>query len=327
MIDIIPAMKMQVVALEGVFDTGLACLLDTFDIANALADTMGMPQACFDVTLVGVRRRVCSGQGWRLPVRPACDAGEADVLLVPALGAKQPTQLRTVLARRDVAETLEWLREQSVNGTLLGAACTGSFVLAASGLLDGQSATTSWWLAPLFRELHPQVHLDEKRMLVASDRRVTAGAALAHLDLALWMVRQVSPALAALTARYLVLEPRPSQAGFVVSDHLAHADPVVERFEGWARANLSQGFSLCAAAAAAHVSERTLARRLQKVLGKTPLSYFQDLRVEQARHLLDRGGMSLEAIASEVGYADATTLRTLLRRRLGVGVRALRQRT
>jgi transcriptional regulator GlxA family with amidase domain len=218
------------------------------------------------------------------------------------------------------------LRHWCHAGAVAGAACTGTFLLAESALLDGQRATTSWWLAPMFRQRYPQVALEESRMLVNSAGFITAGAAMAHLDLALSVVRSRSPALAALAARYLLVEARGSQAEFVIPDHLAHADPVVERFEGWARRRLAHGFSLAEAAAAAGASERTLARRLQNVLGKTPLSYFQDLRVERALHLLRTGSESVDQIAAQIGYADGVTLRALLRRKLGRGVRELRAR-
>ena len=132
--------------------------------------------------------------------------------------------------------------------------------------------------------------------------------------------------LAGLVARYLVVDERPSQAAYVISDHLAHADPLIERFEQWGRARLAHGFSLTDAARAVGASERTLARRLNRVLGKTPLSYFQELRIEHAVHRLRTGTASVDAIAAEVGYADGVTLRTLLRRKLGRGVRELRGR-
>ena len=102
--------------------------------------------------------------------------------------------------------------------------------------------------APLFRERYPRVILEESRMVVGSSSFITAGAALAHIDLALWLVRRSSPALAAMTARYLVIDPRPSQAIFMIPDHLIHTDPLVERFEQWARHRLTDGFSLNAAA-------------------------------------------------------------------------------
>lgn len=319
-------MKIHVIALEGGFDTGLAAVLDTFGTANELAQGIGDSATRFDVTLVGLRRRVHTAQGFTVPVVIAERAAQPDVVIVPALGAKMPEPLRAALDRRDVAELGDLLREWAGRGALLGAACTGTFVLAATALLDGQAATTTWWLAPFFRERYPRVALDESRMLVGSTRFVTAGAALAHLDLALWVVRQRSPALAELTARYLVVDPRPSQAAFVIPDHLAHTDPLVERFERWARRRLADGFSLSEAARASGASERTLARRLRSVLGKSPLSYFQDLRVERAVHLLQTSNASTDEIAAQVGYADGVTLRTLLRNKIGRGVRELRAR-
>src|SRR4051812_38323404 len=104
-------------------------------------------------------------------------------------------------------------------------------------------------------------------------------------------------------------------------------DPLVERFERWARTRLAHGFSLDEAAKAVASSKRTLARRLHAVLGKSPLSYFQTLRVERAVHLLKTGNESVDEIAARVGYADGVTLRTLLRRHLGYGIREIRKAT
>ena len=192
------------------------------------------------------------------------------------------------------------------------------------GLLDHQRATTTWWLAPLFRCRYPDVLLDESNMIVKSGRFVTAGAALSHMDLALWLVRRRSPQLASLTAKYLIVDSRPSQSAYALTDHLIHADPIVQRFEAWARARLTRGFSLDEAARAVGSSKRTLARRMQSVLGKSPLSYFQSLRVERAVHLLRTSSASVEDVAARVGYADGATLRVLLRRQLNVGVRDIR---
>jgi transcriptional regulator GlxA family with amidase domain len=319
-------MRLHLLVLDGVFDLGLAALTDTLATANELAAALPDAPPPIDYTLVGVRRRVRTAQGLTVPVQPADRAAPPDVVLVPALGAKMPDALAARLACRDVADALGVLQRWSKGAAVFGAACTGTFLLAESGLLDGQRATTSWWLAPMFRQRYPRVALDESRMLVNSAGFTTAGAAMAHLDLALGVLRQRSPALAALAARYLLVEARGSQAEFVIPDHLAHADPVVERFEVWARQQLASGFSLTEAARAVGASERTLARRLRGVLGKTPLSYFQDLRVERALHLLRTGTDSVDRIAAQIGYADGVTLRTLLRRKLGRGVRELRSR-
>jgi transcriptional regulator GlxA family with amidase domain len=169
------------------------------------------------------------------------------------------------------------------------------------------------------------VLLDESNMVVKSGRFVTAGAALSHVDLALWIVRSVSPQLAALTARYLIVDSRPSQSAYALTDHLVHDDPVVQRFEEWARSRLTKGFSLDEAAKAVGASKRTLARHMENVLGKSPLSYFQSLRVERAVHLLKTGTATVDQIAERVGYGDGATLRALLRRELNLGVKEIRK--
>jgi transcriptional regulator GlxA family with amidase domain len=317
-------MKINVLALDGVFDTGLATVLDAFAIANELAAMSGLESPRFDVTVTGMRRRIRTAQGLGVPAAAAECKKTPDWVVVPAIGCKMPAPLEHALTRADVRDALAMLRAWAGNGASMAAACVGTFVLAEAGLLDGEEATTTWWLAPMFRQRYPEVKLDESRMVVRSGTVVTAGAALSHIDMALSLIRQASPELAGLVAKYLVVDARPSQSAYAISDHLIHADPLVERFERWARGRLDRGFSLEEAADALATSKRTLARRLKDTLGKTPLSYFQDLRVERAVHLLKTTDHNIERIASMVGYADGVTLRTLLRRRLGRGVRELR---
>ncbi|NRF70419.1 helix-turn-helix domain-containing protein [Aquincola sp. S2] len=317
-------MKLLVLALDGVFDTGLAAVLDTLGTANELAALQQLDVPPFDVQVIGLRRRVHTALGFGVPVQPLRGDEQPDWIVVPAIGTKMPEALCAALDRRDVQQAAAWLRDGHAGGARIASACIGSFVLAESGLLAGQDATTSWWLGPLFRQRYPEVRLDESRMLVPSGSFVTSGAALGHMDLALWLVRQASPELAAVTAKYLIVDHRASQAPYVIPDHLAHADPLVGRFERWARARLHEGFSLDDAAAALATSKRTLQRRIEAVLGKSPLSYVQDLRVERALHLLRTTRDDIERIATQVGYADGVTLRALLRRKLGRGVRELR---
>ena len=298
-------------------------VLDAFAIANDLAAMSGGDSPRFDVTVTGTRR-VAPPLGSDVPIENVGDREAPDCMIVPAISCKMPAPLEQALKRPDVRDGLVTLRAWADGGASLAAACVGTFVLAEAGLLDGQEATTTWWLAPLFRKRYPWVKLDESRMVVRSGTTVTAGAALSHIDLALALIRQTSPELASLVAKYLVIDARPSQSAYAISDHLIHADPLVERFERWARGRLDRGFSLEEAASALATSKRTLARRLKDTLGKTPLSYFQDLRVERAVHLLKTSDHNVERIAAMVGYAEGVTLRALLRRRLGRGVRELR---
>lgn len=318
-------MKIYILALEGVFDMGLAAFMDVLGTARELAgDEHEMGQV--NVTLVGVNLEVHTGQGLTVPVRLAAELPLPDIVLVPALSSKMPEGLALALAHPDVVQAGKWLDCWVRGGATIAAACTGSFVVAEAGLLNGKCATTSWWLSAFFRLRYPLVKLDETRMLICSEPYVTAGAAMAHFDLALHVVNRQSPKLASLCARYLLIEKRPSQAEFIIPNHIAHADPLVLKFEQWARDNLKSGFSAPDAAASIGVSERTLGRRIQSVLGKSPLAWFQDIRVEYAVHLLQTSDASVDQIADRVGYADGTTLRTLLRRKRGQGVKEIRQR-
>jgi transcriptional regulator GlxA family with amidase domain len=317
-------MRIYVLALDGVFDLGLSAILDGFQTANELIEMTGFAVPKFEVKIVAVRKTVRTAHGLRVPLKPA-GRGKPDYVIVPAIACKTLDTLKAALARPDVRDAAKAFRKWAKGGATLTAACAGTFVLAESGLLNLQRATTTWWLAPVFRERYPQVLLDESNMVVKSGKVVTAGAALGHMDLVLWLIRSVSPELAALTARYLIVDSRPSQTAYALTDHLVHSDPVVHLFERWARARLARGFSLDSAAKAVGTSKRTLTRRLQSVLGKSPMSYFQSLRVERAVHLLKTTKANVEEVAAKVGYKDGGTLRLLLRRRLNLGLNEIRR--
>ncbi|MFZ4835357.1 GlxA family transcriptional regulator [Rouxiella sp. Mn2063] len=317
-------MKIALLAYDDLFDTGLTVTLDALAIANKFSTRMTGGAPLFDVSIVGVRKKVLSAQGFGIPVEKVTPSLKPDWVVVPALTTSTPETLIPALERRDIRDVKSQLRKWHAEGVHIAASCIGSFILADAGLLSGHQATTTWWLAPLFRQRYPDVYLDETRMLVPSGSLVTAGAAMGHLDLALWLIRQASPELSTVVSRYLLADIRSAQAPYIIPNHLAQADPLILRFERWARDHLKYGFSLQEVAKVLATSPRTLQRRCEAVLGKSPLSYFQDLRVEHARSLLQGSGLDLETIAAEVGYVDGATLRTLLRQRLGRGVRELR---
>ena len=149
-------MDIAVLVLDGVFDTGLAAVLDTF----ALAGELGGDAARFSVTPVAVRRRVRTAHGLVVPLAPRPRA-VPDLVFCPALGAKSPAALDAVLDGREVRDTAALLSEWRSGGARVAAACTGTYVAASAGLLDGHAATTTWWLASHFRSCFPKVALDE----------------------------------------------------------------------------------------------------------------------------------------------------------------------
>src|SRR5262249_14165020 len=215
-------------------------------------------------------------------------------------------------------------RANGANATV-AASCTSTFVLAESGLLDGREATTTWWLAPLFQERYPRVSLSASRTVVASGRLLTAGASFAHADLVLALIaRAAGPSLAHLVARYLLVETRPSQARFMLVEHLRGGEPGLEKLEEFVAANLARPIDLADLARVAGVSSRTLARLVHRVLGTTPMRFVQRIRAEHAVRLLQTTSASIDVIADQVGYREPGALRRVLRREMGVSPRDLR---
>ena len=207
---VIYAMRIFVLAIDEVFDTGLSVILDAFSTANGISSKLfdGTPR--FDVTTVGVRRTVHTSQGLTVPVHCIKPASRPDWVIVPAVLAATPDELFARLERADMLDAKSQLLRWSGRGALIGAACMGTFILADTGLLDKQESTTTWSLAPFFRQRFPYVKLDESRMVIPCTIGVTAGSALGHLDLALWIMRQASPQLADTVSRYLTADLRSS---------------------------------------------------------------------------------------------------------------------
>jgi transcriptional regulator GlxA family with amidase domain len=329
--DSVSAMRVAVLVFDGVFDSGLAAILDVLATANSTGEeaaTMGieLPDApSWTVTTVGQQRQVRTGAGHIVTAQPFEVADTADLLIVPALAEKRPAALLEQVTGDHTLPGRASIVRQHARGAAIATACTGTLLLAETGILDGHDVTTSWWLAPTLRATYPSVRVDQNRMLITSGLITTAGAAFAHVDLALSIVRDRSPMVADLIARYLVIDDRPSQSAYIIPSALAQNDPVVAAFERWTREHLAEPISIPAAAGAIGVSERTLQRSVQRTVGTSPIRFVQDLRIERATHLLRTTDLSIETIARRVGYEQPNTLRVLLRDRTGRTTNALRR--
>jgi transcriptional regulator GlxA family with amidase domain len=319
-------MRVAVLAVDGMFDSGLTVVLDILATANALSAQAGLAAAPFEVTTVSGGTSIRTAHGLQLATTPwpqlrEDPARRPELAVMPALGLRPPAEIVDSVRGHDFLATIAILCEAGVS---LAGACSGTFFLAEAGVLDGLTATTSWWLSPTFRGRYPRVDLDDSRALAIAGNVTTAGAAFAHIDLALSLVHRNSPALAELVARYLVIGDRPSQATAAVPALLAAADPTIAAFERYIREHLDGPVQIDAAARAIGVSERTLQRATQSALGMSPIRFVQEARLEQATVLLRTTNQTPAAIALAVGYQDVSTLRTLIRRRRHTTLAALR---
>jgi transcriptional regulator GlxA family with amidase domain len=239
----------------------------------------------------------------------------AELVIVPGLGADTAEQLVERLQAPDCRRGIRLLADAAAAGASLAASCASTFLLAEAGLLDGRRATTTWWFAPLFRRRYPAVDLATDRIVVADWPVATGGAAMAQMDLMLAVVSRFAGAgLARTCANYLLLDERRSQAPFMAIAYLASQDPKVAKAESWVRKNVSRDFGMEEMARAVALTPRTFARRLAATCGMSPIRFVQRIRIEAARFLLETTRLPVEEIARRVGYADASTLRRLIRR-------------
>ena len=308
-------MRVALLASDGCFSSALTALIDVLSTAEAQRPDVDPSIPPIRIDVAGTSRTITTGAGLTVPVTMhLSELQGVDVVVVPALGTMTAEDTLSALAVRSNRVIISILDDLDPDVTTVAAACTGVFTLAESGLLDRRRATTSWWLGAAFRSRYPSVLLDLGSMVVADAGVMTAGAAFAHIDLALALVRRVSPCLAEYVARLLVIDERASQSAYIVVEHLNHNDPLVRAFEQQARACLGEALDVRKLAAAIGTSPRTLERRTQTALGMSPLALVQRLRAERAVHLLRTTPQSVDQIAPQVGYANASTLRSLLRR-------------
>lgn len=311
----------EILVLRGAFPSSVAVSFDVFATANRLREQRGRPPA-FAVRAVGSGARQA-----RQFIGGEDAVGLSQVVIVPGLGLNNEAEVTARLAERDIASASTFLAAALARGALVAGACSAVFLMATSGILEGRRATTSWWLAPLLQRLHPQVRLDSEALLVTDGPVVTAGAAMAQLDLSLAIVARFGgPDLADACARYLLLDQRRSQGRYMSLRFLAMSDEHVARAEAWARERLVEPFAIDDLAAAVGLSPRTFARRVARATGLSPVQLVQRLRVEQAVDALETTRLPFDEIARRVGYSDPSTLRRIMKRNLGVGARTLRMR-
>jgi len=318
---------------DGVAESSLGVGIDIVSTASRLS-CAGLAEVPRKASVLKQRvvsldgRPVRSGSGRPVAVDGALSPrgfGASEVLVVPGVFAATERSVDRLLTQGEITRAKDVLARGAARGAVLAASCSATFVLAASGALDGRHATTTWWLAPEFARRFPHVTLTADRMVVEDGHVLTAGSAFAHADLMLAVIARIaSSSLAQLVARYLVLDERPSQARYMVLEHLRVWDPAVQEVERFIAQNLDRQISLSELARVASVSPRTLARRVHDGLGMTPHELVQRVRVNHAVHLLETSRVSVEEVAARVGYADAAAFRRVFRQYTGESPRGRR---
>ncbi|MGW1679415.1 GlxA family transcriptional regulator [Saccharopolyspora sp. NPDC002376] len=228
------------------------------------------------------------------------DLAAADTIMVP--GLKEWT-------RPVSPEVLELLTDAAARGARIASICTGAFVLAEAGLLDGMRATTHWNAARQLADAHPQVEVDPSVLFVDNGQVLTSAGVSAGVDLCLHLIRRDhGSALAARAARLIVMPAfrEGGQAQFIAFEPPSGSlQPTMD----WMRNNLHFDLSLTEIARRANMSVRTLNRRFRDQTGTTPLQWLVLARVHRAQELLETTDLPIEEVAERAGFGTAATLR------------------
>ncbi|MET8163014.1 helix-turn-helix domain-containing protein [Streptomyces sp. NPDC005329] len=225
-------------------------------------------------------------------------------------------------------DALDALRRAHEEGARIVGLCTGAFVLAAAGLLDGRPATTHWMYAPTLAKRYPSVHVDPRELFVDDGDVLTSAGTAAGIDLCLHIVRtdHGNEAAGAL-ARRLVVPPRRSGGQERYLDRSLPeeigADPLAE-VVAWALEHLHEQFDVETLAARAYMSRRTFDRRFRSLTGSAPLQWLITQRVLQAQRLLETSDYSVDEVAGRCGFRSPVALRGHFRRQLGSSPAAYR---
>ncbi len=223
---------------------------------------------------------------------------------------------------------IEFARHSLQTARRLAAPCTGAFILAESGVLDGRRATTHWFFARQLRERFPAVRVEEDRIFIVDGTVWTSAGMTAGIDLALAMVeKDHGPDVARSVARKLVVYHRRA-GGQSQFSALLELDPKSDRIQksvNYAKANLRSILSVEELADAAGLSARQFSRAFRAETGQSPAKAVENLRVEAARLLMEQGRHSMDVIAEETGFADSDRMRRAFLRTLGQPPQTIRR--
>lgn len=294
-----------VLAYDGVnaFELGMA--VEVFGLS-------GMGRHAYKVVVCATerRQRLSASGGVTLIAEMGLDAlKRADTIVVPGWQHIDHTPPEALLAA---------LRRAHAKGARIASICSGAFVLAAAGLLDGRRATTHWANVEALAAKYPRVRVEPDVLYVDDGDVLTSAGRAAGLDLCLHIVRRDHGAeVANSVARRLVIAPHRDggQAQFIQRPLLVEGDPL-KSVLSWAQRHIAEDLSIAVLAARARMSRRTFIRRFGEIVGSTPGEWILQLRVDHARRLLEASRLTIEQVAAAAGFGSTDALRHHFRRRL-----------
>ncbi len=313
-------MRIAILAIPGVQMIDVAGPMDVFSEANRL---VGDPTA-YDVKIIGLTKDMVQAANgmWFLPdASIKCNLGDVDTVLIAGSPA--------IRRYEDNKDLVDWLIRYSTKARRLASVCTGAFLLAHAGLLNGRRATTHWNSTTRLAKTFPEINVDPNSIYVRDGQIYTTAGVSASMDLALALVeedhgRSTSLKIAKELILYLKRPGGQSQFSMQLAAQVAESSPIGDT-QDWVLDNLPKDLGVEALAMRMGMSVRNFARLFKQATGVTPGDYVEAARVEAARRILEEGDTPLKMVAGMCGFGDQAGLRRAFMRRLKVTPAEYRQ--
>ncbi len=240
---------------------------------------------------------------------------KTDLIIIPSLNHNY---LKTVKLNEAV---ITWLEQQYKNGAAIASICTGAFLLAAAGLLDGKRCSTHWSAADDFRKMFPNVKLETDQLITDENGIYTNGGAYSFLNLVIYLIEKYYDRQTAIFCSkvFQIEMDRNAQSTFAIfTGQKSHGDEMVQQAQSYIEQNLGEKIAVEHLSAQFAVGRRNFDRRFIKATGNTPLEYAQRVKVESAKKALESSRKTVNEVMYEVGYSDVKAFREVFRKITGI---------
>jgi len=310
------------VAILALKETMIYTLAGPYDIFSSAAlcskeALSNMPQFSTSTRIVGLEKgQLTCYNGLQITCQQSLEElDDIDLIIVPSLDLPKDS----LLSHHPVLK--EWLQKHHKRGATIASICAGSFLLAEAGLLDGKITTTHWAFAEKMQELFPAVEVHADKIITEQDNIVCSGGATSWQDLVSYLVhRYASERVSHQMDHFFLLNTHTEgQLPYKkLASAMSHQDAIVHKTQEWLAENLIEDNLLSKAIALSGLPDRTFNRRFKKATQQSPNEFIQNVRIDQAKFLLETRSETIQAIAEEVGVNDGSYFRRLFKRKTGI---------
>lgn len=311
--------KVTILALRGAQASSITGPMDAFMFAGILWNIAcgEQPTPCFDVAVASPDGKAVKCAN-RLYVEPHCaiqDVTDTDLIIISAVTGDIDRMIERY------GEVIDWLKNQYQSGVQIASICTGAFLLAETGLLNGKTATTHWGFVDQFRHRYPLVHLRPDAMITDEGDLYCSGGSNSFNDLSFYLIEKLSSREVAIQCSKAMVQNfgRASQAPYAACQFPKshHAQDILAA-QRWIEENYSDSLTISMLAEKFAMGHRTFERRFKQATGDSPLVYIQKVRINAAKTMLEKPYATFEEVTYHVGYEDSSSFRRIFQRHTGL---------